>query len=119
MSRATPPTCRTRNWPAHSEALRRRGSRTIWFDPEVTWEAAPTSKRGRQPSYSDAAIQTCLTMTVLFGMALRPTTGFVDSLLRRIGLDWRGPGFSTLCRRQKTLRVNLPYRGSQGAARTS
>ena len=34
------------------------------------WEVAPTGKRGRQPDYSDAAIQTCLTMKVLFGMAL-------------------------------------------------
>lgn len=53
----------------------------------MTWEAAPTGKRGRQPDGSDAAIQTCLTMKVLFGMALRQTTGFVGSLLRVIGLD--------------------------------
>jgi len=31
-----------------------------------------------------------------------------------IGLDWRVPGFSTLSRRRKTLKVNLPWRGSQG-----
>ena len=37
----------------------------------MTWAAAPTGKRGRQPDYSDAAVQTCLTMKVLFGMALR------------------------------------------------
>jgi len=35
-------------------------------------------------------------MKVLFGMALRQTTGFVESLLRLIGLDWDVPGFSTL-----------------------
>jgi hypothetical protein len=48
----------------------------------MIWEAAPTGKCGRQPDYSDAAIQTCLTMKVLFDMALRQTTGFVKSLLR-------------------------------------
>jgi len=69
MSRPTPPAYKTRNWPAYNEALKRRGSLTIWFDPEMTWEARPTGKRGRQPDYSDAAIQTCLTMKVLFGMA--------------------------------------------------
>ncbi len=53
------------------EALKRRGSLTIWFDPAMTWDAAPTGKRGRLPDYSDAAIKTCLTMKVLFGMALR------------------------------------------------
>ena len=71
-------------------------------------------KRGRQPTYSDAAIQTCLTMKVLFGMALRQTTGFVESLLQLIGLNWAVPDFSTLCRRQRTLAVSIPYRGSQG-----
>ena len=114
MSRPTPPTYRTRNWPAYNEALKRRGSLTIWFDPEMTWDAAPTGKRGRQQTYSDTTIQTCLTMKVLFGMALRQTTGFVESLLRLVGLDWSVPDFSTLSRRQKTLAVNIPYRGSKG-----
>lgn len=71
MSRPIPPTYKTRNWPAYNEALKRRGSLTIWFDPAMTWDATPTGKRGRQSDYSDAAIQTCLTMKVLFGMALR------------------------------------------------
>jgi hypothetical protein len=65
----------------------------------MTWDAAPTGKCGRQPDYSDAAIQSCLTMKVVFGMALRQTTGCVESLLRLIGLDWAVPDFSTLSRR--------------------
>ena len=51
-----------------AKARRRRGSLTVWFDPEMIWQAAPTGKRGRQPDYSDAAIQTGLTLKVLFGM---------------------------------------------------
>ena len=47
-------------------------------------------------------------------MALRQTVGFVESLLKLIGLDWAVPDFSTLSRRQKTLAVNIPYRGSKG-----
>ena len=78
------------------------------------WQAALTDKRGRQPDYSDAAIQTCLTMKVLFGMALRQTTGFVESLFGLIDLNWAVPNFSTLSRLQKTLKVNIPYRGSDG-----
>jgi hypothetical protein len=77
-----PPTHKTRNWPAWNEALKRRGSLTIWFDPAITREAAPAGKRARQPDYSDAAIRTCLTMEVLFGMALRQTTGSVESPAR-------------------------------------
>ena len=99
MSRPTSTTYRTKNWPAYNEALKRRGSLTIWFDPEMNWDAAPTGRRGRQQTYSDAAIQTCLSMKVLFGMALRQTAGFVESLLRLVGLDWTVPDFSTLSRR--------------------
>ena len=69
-------------------------------------EAAPTGKRARQPDYGDAAIQTCLAMKVLFGMAPGQTTGLVESLLRLIDLDWVVPNFSTLSR-QKTLKVNI------------
>jgi Transposase DDE domain len=86
MSRPNTPTYKTLNWTEYNKALKRRGSLTIWFDPAMAWGAAPTGKRGRQPDYSDAAIQTCLTMKVLFGMALRQTTGFVESLLRLIDL---------------------------------
>lgn len=105
---------KTTNWPDYNLALKQRGSLTVWFDPAMVWEAEPTGKRGRQPTYSDGAIQACLTLKVLFGMALRQTTGFVASLLNLAGLDWSVPDFSTLSRRQKTLDVAIPYRGSEG-----
>ncbi len=50
----------------------------------------------------------------LFGTALRQTTGFVESPLRVVGLDWSVPDFSTLLRRQKTLAVNITHRRSKG-----
>ncbi len=102
------------DWPAYNEALKRRGSLTIWFDPEMSWEATSTGKRGRQQTFSDAVIQTCLSMKVLFGMALRQTTGFVESLFRLVGLNWTVPDFSTLSRRKKDLAVNILYRGPKG-----
>jgi hypothetical protein len=80
----------------------------------MVWEAAPSGKRGLQQTYSDAAIQTCLTIIVLFGMVLRQKTGFTASLLKLAGLDWSVPDFSTLSRRQKALDVSIPYRGSRG-----
>lgn len=52
-------------------------------------------------------------MKVLFGLALRQTTGLVECLLRLSGPDWLAPDFSTLSRRQKALNVDIPYRGSQ------
>jgi hypothetical protein len=115
MSRPNTLNYKTLNWPEYNKALKRRGSLTIWFDPDMTWAAKPTGKRGWQPIYSDPAIQTCLTMKVLFGMALRQTTGFVEGVLHLSGLNWAVPDFSTLSRPQKTLAVNIPFRGSQGA----
>ena len=53
-------------------------------------------------------------MKVLFCMALRQTTAFAASLVKLVGLDWTVPDFSTLSRRQKTLAVHIPYRGSSG-----
>lgn len=53
-------------------------------------------------------------MKSLFGIALRQTIGFVESLLRLIGLDWSAPDLSTLSRRKKSLAFNIPYHGSKG-----
>ena len=118
---------RTLNWSAYNASLCERGSLTVWFDPGMAWHAAPSGKRGRQQTFSDAAmIQACLTIKVLFGLPLRQVSqcgatgssplanGFVASLLKLAGLDWPVPDYSTLCRRQKTLAVQLPYRGSGG-----
>ena len=114
MSSWTPTTYETRNWAEYNHSLKQRGSLSIWFDPEMSWEAEASGRRGRQKTYSDAAIQACLTLKVLFGLPLRQTTGFVESLLKRVELDWSVPDFSTLCRRQKTLSVAIPYKGSAG-----
>ena len=114
MSRWIPTKYRTLNWAEYNLSLKQRGSLSIWFDPQMAWEAEASGLRGRQQTYSDAAIQACLTLKVLFSLPLRQTTGFVESLLRLVGLDWAVPDFSTLCRRQRTLTVALPYRGSAG-----
>jgi len=44
-------------------------------------------------------------------------TGFVESPLRLAGLDWTVADLSTLSQRQKTLAMNIPYRGSRGPLR--
>ncbi len=71
MSSWAPTQYKITNWSAYNEALRQRGSLTVWFDPDMEWLPPSTGKRGRQQSFSDAAIQACLTMKVLFGMPLQ------------------------------------------------
>jgi len=103
---------KTTNWAAYNAALKARGSLTIWLDKDMSWYAPASGKRGRQRVFSDAAIQFCLSIKCLFGLALRQSLGLVESLLRMASLDWRVPDFSTVSRRQKSLQVQLPYRAS-------
>jgi hypothetical protein len=87
MSRWTPAKYKTRNWAEYNLSLKKRGSLSICFDPEMAWEAAPSGRRGRQQAYSDAAIWACLTLKVLFVLPLGQTTGFCEpSPAYQIGL---------------------------------
>jgi hypothetical protein len=87
----------------------------MWLDRDMAWQAEPVSgKAGRPATYSDAAVQCCLTMKVLFGLALRQTQGFVQSVLELSGLDWQAPDYSTMSRREKRLTVEIKARPSRG-----
>ena len=109
MSKPSKPKYRTTNWSSYNESLRQRGALLLWIDKDMAWAGAPSGQRGRSPLFSDAAIQFCLMIKNLYGLALRQTTGMVRSLLRLAGLDWDVPDFSTLSRRQKHLQVTLMY----------
>lgn len=93
------PRYRTTNWKQYNAALKARGSFSIWLDKRMSGFAATSGKRGCSPKFSDAAIQFGLTLKNLFGLALRQTTGLVQSVLQLSGLAWSAPDFSTLCRR--------------------
>lgn len=113
MSQPNKPRYRTTNWKQYNTALKDRGSLSIWLDKRIAWFAAASGKRGLSPKFSDAAIQFCLTLKNLFGLALRQTTGLVQSVLQLWGLAWPVPDFSTLCRRQLDLNVQVPYTRSK------
>ena len=110
MSRPAPPTYKTRNWPAYSKpvgatgssppahALKRRGALTIWFDPEMSWEAAPTGRRGRRQSYSDTAIQTCLTMKGEGRLGNRPVACFSPERAEPRAVRHGAPADDRVCR---------------------
>lgn len=114
MTKPEPVRYRTTHWKSYNEALRRRGSLLIWLDKDMVWLAIRAGRRGRPPAFSDAAIQFCLMVKVLFGLPLRQTTGMIASILEMAGPDWPVPDFSTLSRRQRTLAVQIPYRRGPG-----
>lgn len=100
---------KTTNWKAYNAALKARGALMVWLDPHLRWHGCATGKRGRSPTFSDAAIQFCLTIKCLFGLALRQAIGMVQSLLKLAGLDWPVPDYSTVCRRQRGLAVEIGF----------
>lgn len=114
MSKPEPARYRTTNWKSYNEGLRRRGSLLIWLDKDMAWLAAKAGRPGRPPVFSDAAIQFCLMVKVLFGLPLRQTTGMVSSILEMAELDWPVPDFSTLSRRQKHIAVGISSRRAPG-----
>lgn len=87
MTKPSPARYRTTNWSSYNASLRKRGSLLIWLDKEMTWLASHDWSPGRPAVFSDAAIQFCLTIKVLFKLPLRQTTGMVASLLRMANLD--------------------------------
>ena len=92
------------NWPEYEAGLRRRGSLTVWITPEALslWQAPKRTTRGGQPRYSDLAVETALTLGLVFGLRLRQTEGLLTSVLELMGLDLAVPDHTTLSRRART-----------------
>jgi hypothetical protein len=106
-----------RNWRTYNEALRNRGSLTIWISPEAlaAWRAPRRTTRGGQTIYSDLAIEMMLSLRVVFGLALRQTEGLLISVLQLLKVDLAVPDYSTLSRRAAGLEVQ-PWPGQGGEA---
>ena len=81
MSKPPPARYRTTNWSSYNASLRKRGALLIWVDKDMTWRAPRDGRPGRPAVFSDAAIQFCLSIKVLFRLPLRQTAGMVASLL--------------------------------------
>ena len=96
------------NWSAYDRALVQRGDITVWLAPDAiaTWEAVGVGMRGGQRQYSDLAIETALTLRLIFHLPLRQTEGFLTSIFRMLGLDLSAPDHTTLSRRGQHLLVD-------------
>lgn len=101
---------KVRNWKEYNEALKQRGALDVWVDEEVleSWNAEPTFNPGRQPTYSDMAIQLTLQFGKVFGQKLRQTEGLVQSIFNLMGVNLKVPNYSTLSRRSCSIAVKLP-----------
>ena len=63
------------NWHTYDQAWRDRGGITPWLSQLAidAWTAPKTGKRGGQQVYADIAIETALTLRLLFHLPLRQT----------------------------------------------
>ena len=71
MSKPEPACYRTTNWSDYNAALQKRGSLLIWLDKEMAWFAPHDGRPGRPAVFSNAALQFCLSIKVLFKLPLR------------------------------------------------
>lgn len=100
-----------RNWKAYNQSLCHRGSVSLWIAEGVlrAWRDVDTDKKVvAEKLYPDSVIQCCLLLGKVYHQPLRQTTGFVASLLMLMGREgYAIPDYSTLCRRQSLLAVEV------------
>ena len=104
-------TYRLRNWKDYNASLIARGSLTLWIEEDLdAWwlEKQKTGKPGASPTFSEKAIQACLSLRLLLKLPLRQTQGFVGSLFHLTQQALPVPDYTTLSRRHKGLLVGLP-----------
>jgi hypothetical protein len=75
---------RVKNWSEYEKSLRNRGDITVWFSQEAieAWTPQKNGKRGGQPVYSNIAIETSLSLRLIFQLPLRQTEGFLGYYLQ-------------------------------------
>ncbi len=103
---------RVSNWPAYEAGLRRRGSLTVWLGLEPGQTSVPgwdppargAPKRGAQRKYSNHAIETAVSVGMVFHLPTRQTEGFLRSLFALLDLTNDIPDHTTICRRIGQLR---------------
>ena len=107
---------RVGHWSAYEQALVQRGDVTLWLSADATdaWRPSPSGRPGAPKTFSDCAIETALTLRLVFRLPLRQAEGFLRSVLSLMGVDLAAPDHTTLSRRSQSLAVEfrrIPSRG--------
>ncbi len=102
-----------RNWSEYNRALVERGSLTLWVSEDVlqAWHNhARTGRRGKPATYTDTAILCMATLEEVYCLPLRATQGLTRSVVKLLDVELSVPDYTTLCRRRKSLSIELPRR---------
>ena len=97
------------NWQEYERSLIQRGDLTIWLSEDViqSWYDDSLNQLGRPKFYSDIAIETALTLRLLFKLPLRQTEGFLTSIFTLMNVGLNVPDHTTLSRRNQSLQTKL------------
>ncbi len=100
---------RVNNWAEYDKSLVQRGDITLWIsvDAITSWKPTPTGQRGAQLKFSDHAIETALTLRLIFKLPLRQAEGFLRSVLSVMNVALEAPDHTTLSRRRQHLNTQL------------
>jgi hypothetical protein len=98
---------RIKNWSEYERSLRNRGDITLWLSGDAidAWTPKKNGKRGGQQIYSDIAIETSLTLRLVFHLPLRQAEGFLKSILKLMDLYLPCPDHTTVSRRNRTVNI--------------
>ena len=79
---------RVGNWSAYEQALVQRGDVTLWLSADATdaWRPSPSGRPGAPKKFSDCAIETALTLRLVFRVPLRQAEGFLRSVVSLMDL---------------------------------
>ena len=107
---------RVGNWPEYEQALVQRRDVTFWLSADAVdaWKPAPSGRPGEPRRFSDLAIETAMTLRLVFGLPLRQVEGFLRSVLALMNVDLDAPDHTTLSRRSQHLGLALRLAPAKG-----
>lgn len=99
-----------RIWSEYNRKLVNRGSVTFMIHEKTIQEIRrfkPKSKNGRPKKYPDALIRLLVVVKIRFNLSYRALEGFAKSIFQKLQKWFEIPTYSTICKRAKSLPVEL------------
>lgn len=101
-----------RNWSRYNQQLKSQARVELYVSTDIFSAYAGPRRPGGIQRYGDSLIEACLLVREYFSLGLRQTQGFMESLSARLTPGLKVPDYTTLCRRSKSLKIELKAKRS-------
>lgn len=84
---------------------------TFWLAEKAIsrwWHDAPKGKRGRDLMYSDQVFVTFMRLQAVYGVSLRSTESYLNSLFVLMEVPLKNSDYSSVSKRARTMTVKIP-----------